>query len=248
MKQSPLVRALGATTLVLFALSGAAAAQVSHTFGPERAPLGCSVVFSLSNDGPSDLVHDPTGFRVYDAQGQVVFTPPGQPPFVTLQPGEVYTQVWPQVDDQGNAVAPGTYHLNHPAGASVVVGGTHAALAPVGAPKLGSARHYRLCSPLDAGRPYQLLASTSAGSFMTCAGNLPLSRDRVFELSLGRSPVFRGFSGSLDARGESDVPVLALPPTPALVGTSLTLAFVVLDPSSTCGLRRISEPLRLALY
>ena len=115
-------------SLALAALALPTIAQVGHTWGPELAPVGCPVRFSLYNGGTTDVTHDPCGFGVYDAGGNLVYTPPCAGP-VVIPPGQAHIATWPQVDAAGMQVPPGVYHLNTPGGPAVTVGGIRSPLS-----------------------------------------------------------------------------------------------------------------------
>jgi len=211
-----------------------AAQQTLETWGPEQAPLGCPVHYSLVNAGIVPLTYFPCAFAVYDAAGALVFTPSCAGP-VVLQPHEFFVHTWPQVDASGQPVPPGTYHLNHAAGPSVVVGGADAAVAPIGS------RQFELCAPQDAGFCYVLAASFSnTVGIPSCAGRIPLDLDPLLRLSLTRPNAFPGFAGVLDASGQASARIVL--PANNLRAFGIVLSFVVLDPASPCEIRRISAP------
>jgi len=231
------------------ALAGAGVAhgQLGYVHGPELAPLGAPVHLTISNDRDRPVYYDPCAFAVFDVLGEPVYAPPCEP-IVELRPGETYVHTWPQVDDAGHAVLPGIYALGDPHGPAVIVGGSDAAIVPLGAPKLGTARPLALSSPLDPGFPYLLAASSSSAvGLPTCAGVVPLDPGPILALSLSRDTFLHDALGLLDATGRTTAPLLVLPPSPELAGARLVLAFVVLDPGAPCAVRRISTPLELTL-
>ena len=212
----------------------AAQSQSAITWGPELAPLGCPVHYSFTNGGPGDTLWDPCGFRVFDAAGNLVASPPCGGP-VQLGPGEFHTSTWDQLDDRGDPVPPGSYFLNDPAGLEVQVGAAEASVAPLGT------RTLELCSPLDPNLPYVLAASFTNNTGITICGiTIPLDPDPIFRLSRRRMG-FQGFTGVLDSDGRA-LARLVLPPDVGLF--SLVFAFVVVDSTSPCGIRRVSAPTR----
>lgn len=228
---------------IAFWIAGAAVshAQLSTTFGPARAPLGCPIRATIANDLETTVQWDPCGFAVYDAQGQLVYAPSACAP-VTLGPGDVHTSTWPQTDLAGNPVPPGQYFLESPSGPAVTVGGVQAAIGPLGSLRRGRTRHLQLSSPQDPGARYLLLASMSrASGFSTCGGTVPLDRDRILFASLANPVVFQRFAGRLDGSGLSVDPALAVPDDPRLSGVQVHFTFLVLDPQAACRVRRISE-------
>lgn len=226
-------------SLVLAALALPATAQLGQTWGPELAPVGCTVYFSLYNGGTTDVLHDPCGFGVYDAAGNLVFAPACSGP-VVVSPGEAHVQAWPQTDAAGQQVAPGVYHLNGPAGPAVTVGGATAAVAPLGT------RDLELCAPQDAGRPYVLAVrlSSAAPGFTVCGQTIPFGPN-AFRRSLDFPGTFQGFFGLLDASGRASAH-LNLPGPPQLV--QVDYAFVVLDFTQPCAVRRVSAVTRTLLF
>ena len=232
---------LAAGAVGLFLVGPTASAQISETFGPLVAPLGCPIHYTFNNDVAWPTWVDPCTFVVTDLAGNPVYTPPCPGP-LQLQPGDVLIQTWNQVDDFGQQVPPGTYLVGAPVGAPMSVGGVATSISALGAPKLGTTRNYDLCSPLDAGAIHLLMASTSStAGAQTCAGLVPLDPGPLLIASLTDWMVFPGFFGVLDGAGRSQAPALALPAAPALAGLPVVLAFVVLDPSLPCAIRRISS-------
>ena len=226
--------------LALTAFAFPTIAQIGHTWGPELAPVGCPVYFSLYNGGTTDVMYDPCGFGVYDPAGNLVYRPlcPGP---VLVQPGETHTSTWPQVDTTGAQVPPGRYHLNAPGGPVVTVGGADAAVAPLGT------RDFELCAPLDAGFPYLMattLSSTAPG-FTACGQTIPLIPD-AFLLSLNDPGTFQGFYGFLDSNGMASAQ-LNLPSGPSQL-SQVDYAFVVFDFSQPCAVRRVSAVTRTLLF
>jgi len=229
------------STLLFLAVASAAplGAQTLETWGPEQAPLGCLVHYSVVNASPATLSYFPCAFSVYDASGALVFTPPCGGP-VVLKSHEYFVHTWPQVDASGQPVPPGVYQLDHATGPTIVVGGAAAAVAPIGS------RSFELCSPQDAGFAYVMAASfSSAAGIPTCAGRIPLDPDPLLHLSLTRPNSFPGFVGVLDATGRASAQV-RLPPN-NLRAAQIVLSFLVLDPSAPCGIRRISAPTRTTI-
>lgn len=74
---------------------------------------------------------------------------------------------------------------------------------------------------------------------------MPLDADPILALSLSPATFLPGLVGTLDGSGLGSAPTLVLPADTKLVGLDLVLAFVVLDPTRPCPLRRISAPLAL---
>ena len=149
----------------------------------------------------------------------------------------------------GNQVPAGTYFMGDLNGIEIQVGAAETAVTALGAPKIGTNRSLQICSPQDPGAPYLLFASgASSPGFNTCAGTIPLRRDRLFQLSMRSPNVFQGFRGNLDGAGASTQPSFAIPDTPSLLGTSISFAFVVLDPGAPCRIKRISVPQQLTIF
>jgi len=215
-----------------------AAQQTAITWGPEQAPVGCPVYYSVVNAGPASITFDPCGFAVYDAAGGLVFVPPCTGP-VVLQDGEFHAQRWNQVDSAGQPVPAGLYHLDNPGGPTVVVGGANAAVAPIGA------RDFELCAPGSPGRPYLMAASFSNTTGIPfCGGTIPLDPGPLLRLSLRSPAAFQGFLGVLDPTGKAAAH-LALPSN--LRFYSVVFAFIVLDPAAPCGVE-VSAPTHTLVF
>lgn len=233
--------------------------QVEVHVGPSAAPLGCSVLASVSNDTNSTLLIGSIGpIRVFDAAGSEIFFFQALlfvPIPVPAGEAQIYF-AWDQRDKQGDLVPPGTYTMEVTLNTSVTthaltVGGVDAAVASVGVLRPGLSRNLYLCSPQDPGGSYLMAASfTSNAGIATCAGLVPLDPDPllVFSTTPGNG-VFFDTTGVLDgvlipfgavATGASTAPLVALPNLPGLSGQSFQAAFVVLDPLLPCPIARIS--------
>jgi hypothetical protein len=249
-------RASSTALVTLAALAPALGAQLGSTVGPPVAPRGCSIAISMSNDGTSDTsLGDACPFEVRTAAGALVFDlscPTFAP--IPLNAGDTVVSHWDLHDNFGQSVPPGDYlvTVELPEGPwqthALTLGGPAAARAPLGVSHIGTARHFELCAPQDAGFPYLMAAAfSSSPAIATCAGPLPLAADALLLLSLQPGPIFQGFAGQLDAQGKSDVPAIAIPNEPALVGFPFVLAFAVLDPAQACPVRTISAPLPIVI-
>jgi len=215
------------------------AQQTAVTWGPELAPVGCPVYYSVVNAGPASIAFDPCGFAVYDAAGNLVFVPPCTGP-VVLQAREFHAQQWNQVNSAGQPVPAGLYHLDNPGGPTVVVGGANAAVAPIGS------RNFELCAPRSGGFPYLMAASLSSTTGIPfCGGTIPLDPDALLRLSLRSPGVFQGFIGVLDPTGKAAAHI-AMPNN--LGFFEFSLAFIVLDPAAPCGVREISAPTHTLVF
>ena len=233
---SPLVARL----LAPLALAFPAAAQLGFTWGPEAAPMGCPVYYSLQNGTANPVNYDPCGFAVFDAAGNVIYSPPCAGS-VVIQPGTAYSIIWLQSDLSGLQVPPGVYHLNDPAGPAITVGGAQAGVAPIGT------RDFLLCSPQDAGKPYfmgAMLSSTNPG-FTLCGQAVPIPFES-FTLTWNDPAVFQGFVGFLDASGRASAHIA---PPPGFTQTAqVDYAFVVFDFTQPCPVRRASARTRTLFF
>ena len=239
--------------LALCALGTGASAQfLNTTVGPDPAPLGCGVSITISNDNPFILSTGPCPFEIYDDQMNLVFKPTCLPAVIDMGPYGWWNAVWNQTDMAGQQVPPGTYYVRvtydvqpatlHP----VQVGGIDANLvfegtATIGQPLGGAIRNFYLCSPLDGGFTYFLLASSSATTGIpTCAGTFPLDPSPLLTITSTPNTVFLGSLGTFPPNGVSKTPKFPLPPDSALVGLAFESAFAVLDLTQPCPIRRLS--------
>lgn len=249
------------TRLVAFVLSSFAAAagsaypQAATMVGPQVAPIGCPVAVSVSNDGPTGAFTSGCFFNVFDMAGNLVYAPNCTGAVMELLPGATLYSFWLQDDINGGQVAPGSYKVNVslPDGAGgqshlVTIGGADASVAPIGVPKIGTARSWQVCSPQDGGQIYLMAASGSANvGIPTCGGTFPLDPDPIFEASLSDPTVFINTAGLLDPVGLTLAPVLAIPANPAFIGLDVHFAAMVLDFTSPCPFRRFSAPMKVTL-
>ncbi len=226
--------------LILAVFTLPAAAQVGHTWGPEQAPIGCTVNYSLQNGGSTDVTYDPCGFGVYDAGGALIYAPPCAGTVVVM-PGQAHVSTWPQIDFSGMQVPAGVYHLNDPTGPAINVGGAQAAIAPRGT------RGFDLCAPQDGGFPYLMGAMFSSGTpgFTVCGQAIPLPMSAFF-LTLNDTALFQNFVGFLDANGHATAN-LSLPPSFDQMA-QVDYAFVVFDFTQPCPVRRVSARTRTLLF
>lgn len=121
-----------------------------------------------------------------------------------------------------------------PEGIHRVVPAHGIALRLQGVPEPGQPIQVTVRSPSRPGHVYQVAASAGTGPLPTALGDLGLSWDDLFVLSLTPNPwlVFAPWN-TLDANGVSaGANVVNLPPLPALQGFVLYLAAVTVDPLS----------------
>lgn len=242
--------------LALALLASPVAAQVAWTV-PPRVPVGSPVPVVISNDTPQKAwVGQACPYIVRNAEGAVVYDLPC-PTFVAIPVppfGGVVDFHWGQHDNAGNPVPPGKYTITIPGIPSVPhpleIGGTDAALATLGAVRIGAQRHLELMAPGAGGLSHLVAASFSdSPGVPTCGGLLPLTPDLLFALSLDPSSGFPsdGF-GVLAEAGTSQAPALFVPKNPNFVGTSFFLAFATLGaPLSACPLERVSTALPVTI-
>ncbi|QDU67780.1 hypothetical protein [Engelhardtia mirabilis] len=242
--------------LLLGPLVGLGAAQtpfaVNVTVGPDPAPLGCPVQITFSNDRPGIAGVFNCSYRVLDAQGGLVFDPTCSPILFDLGPYGWLPFEWNQVDQSGSPVPPGDYWVeaSFESGATelhpVTLGGTDAGLVLRGTATVtqtftGENRPFVLCSPLDPGRPFWLLAALGQSpGIATCGGTLPLTLDPLLQATLVPNSLLLGSQGNLDGNGMSMGPRLDLPDVPSLAGVQFSTAFLVLDFQAPCVVRRVS--------
>jgi hypothetical protein len=241
------------TLVAALVVTAAAASQIGVTVGPSPAPVGSQIAISIANDTPSGIfLSTPCPFQVRNSGGTVIYSPFCIQIIVNVNPGAVFTTMWNQHDNSNLQVAPGTYLVDvfYQGGGMTTVSividaATQAAAAQLGPTRPGTNRNLILTAPSDGGFAYLMGASgipTSPG-IPTCAGTVPLELDAVLQLSLGPNPYFSGFSGILSNTGTSSAPAINVPNIPGASGILFMVAFVVLDPSAPCVVRRISAPL-----
>ncbi len=117
-----------------------------------------------------------------------------------------------------------------------------------GSTRIGDTVKLELSSKAHAGRNWQAMTSFGLGPIPVDSRHLALSPDGLFFLTLlGRGmPVFTGFSGKLDRKGEGTARI-HLPKVPLFKGIHLYTAFVVLDSKSPSGIAAISNSHRLVI-
>ena len=148
--------------------AASAHAQIAWTVAP-KVPLGCTVPITITNDTASEvLIGECTPWRVIDSNGAVVFDTNCNP-FVPLPvpAGETLSFFWDQTDSVGQPLPAGSYtvfvDLQAGVGYPLELGG-EATVAPLGALRVGTTRHVRLCSPQDAGLVHLLAAAFTSGA------------------------------------------------------------------------------------
>lgn len=243
------------TLVAVLVVTAAAASQVGVTVGPSPAPLGSQIAISVANDTNSAIfLSNPCPYQVKNAAGAVIYSPFCIQIIVNVNAGAVFTTYWPQIDNSNIQVAPGTYFVDvfFPGGTSttsiVIDNVTQAGAAQLGPTRPGTNRHLYLTSkPTNGDGGYMYLMAASglpvSGGIPTCGGVVPLENDAILQLSLMPNPYLLGFSGSLGNTATSTTPSINVPNVPGLSGAVFTVAWVVLDPSAPCIVRRISAPL-----
>ena len=226
------------------------------TVGPDPAPLGCLVHITVSNDRPGSGGLTGCPWEVFDANMQLVYEPTCVPNPVLIGPYGWISFTWDQRDLAGNPVPPGDYFVRvtfdpgfgEPAIVPLTVGGAELGhvlegTATISETITGEDRPFQLCSPLDPGAPFLLLASTSADvGIPTCGGTFPLDLDALLLATLVPNGILTGSFGNLSNAGTSSAPRLDLPPLPSIVGLSIHTAFATLEFAAPCVVRRISLP------
>jgi len=116
------------------------------------------------------------------------------------------------------------------------------------ASKIGKTTKLELHASANAGMRFQAATAFGTGPISVDSRFLALSPDGLFFLTLlGQGqPVFTGFSGKLDAKGEAKI-AIQIPNAPALKGLQLFTAYVVLDAKSTSGISALSNTHRLVI-
>ncbi|MCZ6597479.1 MAG: hypothetical protein O7B99_07570 [Planctomycetota bacterium] len=249
------MRSMLRVTTALALVGATATAQVGATVGPPVAPIGSPIAIAIANDGHAPVATGVCPFVVHAEDGNPVFAPICIAIAVAIEPGEVMTSWWAQVDDEGQQVPAGRYvvTVQLPTGKQsrhlVEIADVDAALTTLGPPKIGTERELYLTSPDTPNLPYMLVAASSAATGLpTCAGLLPLDLEalRTFSMNPAHGVLVDSY-GLLDSSGQSTEPELHLPANPALVGLSFKLVFAVIDPAEACPIVAVSEALPLTV-
>lgn len=101
--------------------------------------------------------------------------------------------------------------------------------------RVGSSIDLTVNSPADAGLPYVVLTSMTAGVVPVDYRFLRLGYDWLLYASLVGGTPFQGYAGVLDAQGRAGA-TLVIPPLPALAGIVLHSTFAVVDAAAPSGL------------
>ncbi len=107
-----------------------------------------------------------------------------------------------------------------------------------------------LDSPADPGFAYFLFASTGLGPIALDLREIRLTFDPLVQLILTEPlPFFSGFSGTLDAVGQTTAPVFAIPNLAWLAGQTLHFAMLTADPwgMSPSGINTISDTVTVVI-
>jgi hypothetical protein len=122
-----------------------------------------------------------------------------------------------------------------------------AALTTADTPQLGARVLMRYRAPQDANRVYQGACALSNSGIAIDTRKIPLAIDGLLFASLLYPSVFEAFSGTLDSSGNG-VAYLNIPSSPPLVGTTIYVAFVTVNPGgSPSGIKTISNDLPLRI-
>lgn len=113
----------------------------------------------------------------------------------------------------------------------------------IGAPQAGVPYPFAVACPFAPGAIYAtaLSFSTSPGLPLPDGRMFRLTPDALFFLSLGGSPAFAGFVGTLDGNGLA-LPMLHLPNEPRLRGLTIHAGALTLDPAAASLFRQVSAP------
>jgi len=117
-------------------------------------------------------------------------------------------------------------------------------LVCTGNPKIGVPFAIGLSARVDPIHTYAAAASLSATSGLPLGiRTFPLDLDNLLIATANNwlPQIFSGFRGLLDSQGRSLVSIKA-PRNPALVGVSIHVAFLTLDPTKPLGIRTVSRP------
>ena len=246
----------------------AGAQALTTTIGPTLAPIGTPISITACNDTAGFGHAFGCGWAVYDADWNLVYDPDLETSCsltsLLIGPWGWHNMRWDQTDQAGNQVQPGLYRIfNQPADAPATVTEITIDEVPtslwlegtaiVHPTNSGQRRNFTLSSPQDPGRVFvQSIGDPQGPTLRTCAGPLPIgSQGMAFPdtdiSSLTTAPILCGATGVLDGRGFSDQPTLCPPDTTALIGRTFSTAFLVLDPTQSCGVVRVSKSVEFEL-
>lgn len=114
----------------------------------------------------------------------------------------------------------------------------------VGNPKIGVPFSIGLSAPVDPGHTYAAAASlTALSGFPLGVRTFPLDLDNLLIATANNwlPQIFSGFRGILDSQGRG-MASITVPRDPALVGVSIHVAYLTLDPKKPLGIRTVSRP------
>jgi hypothetical protein len=123
-------------------------------------------------------------------------------------------------------------------------------LALSGTPSVGSSVNVFVDSPDDGGLQYRMAASTSTYPAVFYGDRyIPIQKDWLTNISLNpANPVFKNFSGFLDAAGQTSAPLINIPADPGLVGTEFFVVALTYNPPGTpSSLKNVSAPLSITV-
>src|SRR5262249_3751931 len=138
----------------LAATAPLASSQVSSIVGPQVAPHGSPVSISISNDTNAQVFTGVCPYQVRSSHGIVVYSPICIAIVVSIDPGMTFTTTWEQIDDNGFQVPNGLYTVDValPGGGGIqhhsveITNSVVSGVAPLGVPKVGTARHWQVTS------------------------------------------------------------------------------------------------------
>jgi len=90
-------------------LSSAAIADTTGSVSTDKLEYiaGETVMITITNNNQNSIALN--GFTIENVNGDLIYSPSMLAYTKTLPPGEVFTDIWMQIDDNGDVVGPGTY-------------------------------------------------------------------------------------------------------------------------------------------
>ena len=253
--------ALGVIASLTLVSTASAQLTANVTVGPNPAPVGCDISFTVSHDAPGFISMQSCDYRILGPADEVVYDPSCGGAIIGIGPYGWLTFNWNQRDQNDVQVPPGVYRIKllydfkeptyHPVviDDTVDTGIVFEGTATTGDNITGSNRNFYLCAPGEGGYYYWLSGAFTADvGIPTCGGTLPLDNDLLFSLSAYPNRIFKKSLGLLNEQGVSRAPKFPIPNDPTLVGIKLFTAFMVLDPSDpVCSVRKISSTLEMTI-
>lgn len=239
-----------ALATVLASHAGAQSLALAGRASPNPAPLGTTITFTLESTA---VVMLSSGCVINEIRsgsptGAVVWQPFICPAvLIQVNPGAPLNTTWNQLDSVGQPVPGGDYYARFsfwdqnfgvqthrwvPFRISDPLAPAQATLAATGFPTRGSVFNLSITDTANPGAVYVAAASFTTDTGWTVAPgfHIALDQDALWNLSFpaAHPALFAGFTGSLDASGFTNVPMVFVPQLAQLQGLPFAVQAVVL--------------------